>query len=40
VILVEVSKQTHQQKGLMTRVKRSNPIRVLEGLSNPVAEPA
>lgn len=39
VFMVEVSKQTHQQRGLMTRAKKSNPIRVLEGLSNPIAEP-
>jgi hypothetical protein len=39
VFLVEVSKQTHPQKGHMTRARRTNPIRVLEGLSNPIAEP-
>ena len=40
VFLVEVSKQTHPQKGHMIRARRTNPIRVLEGLSNPIAEPA
>ena len=40
VFMVEVSKQTHPQRGHMTKVRRANPIRVLEGLSNPIAEPA
>jgi len=40
VFMVEVSKQTHPQNGHMTRIRRSNPIRVLEGLSNPMPEPA
>lgn len=40
VFLVEVSKQTHPQKGHMQKTRRSNPIRVLEGLSNPMPEPA
>ena len=40
VFLVEVSKQTHPQHGHMTKVKRANPIRVLEGLSNPLPDPA
>ncbi|MCG7622822.1 MULTISPECIES: class I SAM-dependent methyltransferase [unclassified Epibacterium] len=40
VFLVEVSKQTHPQKGHMIKTRRANPIRVLEGLSNPTAEPA
>ncbi|EBA15791.1 hypothetical protein RSK20926_14209 [Roseobacter sp. SK209-2-6] len=40
VFMVEVSKQTHSQKGHMTRIRPANPIRVLEGLSNPMPEPA
>ena len=40
VFLVEVSKQIHQQRGLMTKVKARSRIRVLEGLSNPMPEPA
>lgn len=40
VFMVEVSKQTHPQKGHMIRPRTPNPIRVLEGLSNPLTEPA
>ena len=40
VFLVEVSKQTHPTKGHMVKSRRPNPIRVLEGLSNPAPEPA
>ncbi|KUP91225.1 class I SAM-dependent methyltransferase [Tritonibacter horizontis] len=40
VFLVEVSKQTHPQNGHMIKPRASSPIRVLEGLSNPSAEPA
>ena len=40
VFLVEVSKQTHPQNGHMIKPRAPSPIRVLEGLSNPSAEPA
>jgi len=40
VFLVEVSKQVHQPRGLATKVKDRSRIRVLEGLSNPMPEPA
>ena len=40
VFMVEVSKQTHPQKGHMMKSRVRSPIRMLEGLSNPVAEPA
>ncbi|NIZ14841.1 methyltransferase domain-containing protein [Phaeobacter sp. HF9A] len=39
VFMVEVAKQSHPQNGHMIRSRRRNPIRVLEGLSNPIAEP-
>jgi len=39
VFLVEVSKQVHLQRGLMTKVKNRRRIRVLEGLSNPLPVP-
>lgn len=40
VFLVEVSKQIHSQKGHMIKKKKPARIRVLEGLSNPMPEPA
>ncbi|MCE8515804.1 methyltransferase domain-containing protein [Ruegeria pomeroyi] len=40
VFMVEVSKQTNPQKGNMVRAKTPGRIRVLEGLSNPMPEPA
>ncbi|KXF91131.1 class I SAM-dependent methyltransferase [Phaeobacter inhibens] len=40
VFLVEVSKQVHSQRGEMNRLRPPSPIRVLEGLSNPLPEPA
>ncbi|WP_293576140.1 methyltransferase domain-containing protein [Phaeobacter sp.] len=40
VFLVEVSKQVHPRRGEMMRLRTPSPIRVLEGLSNPMPEPA
>lgn len=40
VFLVEVSKQTTPQRGHMIKTQTRNPIRMLEGLSNPLPEPA
>ncbi|MFS4580604.1 class I SAM-dependent methyltransferase [Phaeobacter sp. C3_T13_0] len=40
VFLVEVSKQAHTRRGEMTRLRAPSRIRVLEGLSNPMPEPA